>query len=130
MAVLQQIWPVGTGATFGQIVAQTEQWRSPVLVAVITGALVQVLIFLLRSYFTERRDLLHTMREMLAEQRTYLHGLLNNEKQERHDMANRAAKAELKLSLLAAGVPLSRLIDPPDLYPERKEKKHDDSNQT
>ncbi len=121
VAVLHQIWPVATGATFGQIVAQAEQWRYPWVAAVVTGALVQVLIFLLRSWFSERRDLLQTMRAMLGEQREYLHGVINNEKQERHDMANRAAKAELKLRMVEAGVPLSKIRDADPLYPERSE---------
>lgn len=116
-AFFHNVWPVATGATFGQVIAQIENWRSPWLAAVVTGAVVQIAIALLRSWFAERRDLLQTMKAMLAEQReTYL-AFIENEKKERHQMANRAAKAELRLHMKEAGVPANRIpAEPPPLY--------------
>jgi hypothetical protein len=127
LAVFHQLWPVGMGATLGQVVAQTEQWRYPWVAAIVTGALVQIAIALLRSWFNERRDLLQTMKAMLGEQRATYLTFIDSEKDERHRMANRAASAELKLHMVRAGVPVNRLPDPAPLYPEGKENDVDSS---
>lgn len=119
--LFHNVWPVGIGVTLGNSVSQAADWHNPWLTAALTGALVQVLIALLRSWFSERRDLLQTMKQMLGEQRQYLHDIISTEKRERHDMANRAQVAEFKLALVARGVPLDQLPTPVPLYPEKED---------
>ncbi len=123
VALFHNVWPVATGATFGEVIAEAEKWRYPWLAAIVTGALVQIMIALLRAWFTERRDLLNTMKAMLGEQReTYL-TFINAEKEERHAVANRAHKAELKAHMLAAGVPVDELPrQVTNIYPEKKDR--------
>jgi len=110
-------WPITIGSGVAFLVTEAAAWTHPAVVAVLTGALVQVFIALMRNWFTERRELLSTLRDMLREQRQHVHEmLLQREKEERHSLANRASEAELKLHLLRAGVPWEELPSTPPLY--------------
>jgi hypothetical protein len=114
--ILANVWPVGLGALTGDVVAQSAQWARPGLIAILSGAVLQLLIALLRSLFTERRDVLATLRDMLREQREATLARDFAEKRVRHDLANRAHVAEMKLHLLAAGVPPNELPPVRPLY--------------
>ncbi len=114
-------WPVSIGAAFAFLVTEATPWTHPAVVAVLTGALVQVFIALMRNWFTERRELLATLRDMLQEQRRYVHGMLLEEQADRHALANRASQAEMKLNLLAAGVAWEDLPTMPPLYKKVEE---------
>lgn len=110
------VWPIPAGGAAGFLVIEATTWTHPAVVAVLTGALVQVFIALMRNWFTERRELLSTLRDMLHEQRQYVHSMLQQEQAERHALANRANKAEIELTLIKAGVPLDDLPDVTPLY--------------
>jgi hypothetical protein len=114
-------WPVSIGSAVGFIVSEATTWTHPAIIAVLTGALVQVFIALMRNWFTERRELLTTLRDMLHEQRRYVHDMLQEEKDDRHQLANRANKAELQLKLIAAGVPFEDLPPIQPLYKEAEQ---------
>lgn len=114
--ILANVWPVGLGAFTGDVVATSAQWTRPGIIAIATGAILQLLIALLRSLFTERRDVLATLRDMLREQREAQQARDFAEKRVRHDLANRAHIAEMKLHLLAAGVPAHELPPVKPLY--------------
>ncbi len=116
--LFHNVWPVGIGVAIGEFTAEAANWHSPWLAAIVTGAIVQIVIALMRAWFTERRDLMQTMTKLLDEQRMYWGDLVRAEKDERHQMANRAAKAEMRLFVLTHGVPANQIKEPPPLYPE------------
>jgi hypothetical protein len=115
-AVLHHVWPAVTGLAVGDVVANIEQWKSPTLAAVIAASILQLLIAVFRAYFTERREVIQAWKEMQSEQRASYLAFLESEKQERHAMANRVAKAEMRLLLLKSGVPPARMPEIPDIY--------------
>lgn len=110
------VWPVGLGAATGNAVAQSAEWRYPWLAAVLSGAVLQLLIALLRNLFTERRDVLAALRDMLREQRESQQNRELNERRVRHELANRAHVAELKLYMVASGTPFDKLPHVKPLY--------------
>lgn len=121
--LLSHGWPISIGSAFAYIITEATPWTHPAVVAVLTGALVQVFIALMRNWFTERRELLTTLRDMLHEQRKYVHDMLLEDKEERHQLANRANRAELHLKLIGAGV---RYEDLPPIPPLYKEAEHNE----
>ena len=118
-------WPISLGSAAAFIVSEATTWTHPAVIAVLTGALVQVFIALMRNWFTERRELLITLRDMLQEQRKYVHDMLQEDKDERHQLANRANRAELQMKLIEAGVPFSDLPPVTPLYREAAKKSDD-----
>lgn len=118
-------WPVAIGSAASFLVTEATVWTHPAVVAVLTGALVQVFIALMRNWFTERRELLTTLRDMLQEQRRYVHDMLREDQQHRHQLVNRAADAEMKLHLLSHGVPWDDLPNMPPLYDGPGEQAHE-----
>jgi len=109
-------WPITIGSGVAYLVTEFTAWTHPAVVAVLSGALVQVFIALMRNWFAERRELLSTMQDMLREQRQHVHDMLQSEKDERHSLANRASQAEMKIYLLSQGVPFDELPNIPPLY--------------
>jgi hypothetical protein len=97
-------WPVGIGAAAGDVVASAADFRYPIIAAMLSGAVVQLLIALLRSLFSERRDVLATMREMLKERDESTLIRQKEEQRMRHELANRAHVAEMRQALLDVGV--------------------------
>lgn len=110
LTFLSNVWPVGLGATLGQSVALSADWAHPWLIAVLSGAVVQLLIALLRSLFTERRDVLATLRDMLkAKDETEM--VKEHEQQRvRHDLANRTYIAEMRWQMVEDGVPVEEVM--------------------
>lgn len=109
LTFFSNVWPVGLGATLGQSVAVSADWAHPWMVAVLSGAVVQLLIALLRSLFTERRDVLATLRDMLkAKDETEM--VKEHEQQRiRHELANRTFVAEMRWQMVEDGVPVEEV---------------------
>lgn len=126
----QNAWPVVLGALTGDAVATSAQWARPGLIAVMSGAILQLLIALLRNLFTERRDVLNTLRDMLKEQREAVHTVEVSARRIRHDMANRTHAAEMQLALLARGVPFDQLPHVKPLYDLEAEQVDEDIHRT
>lgn len=105
LTFLSNVWPVGLGATTGQTVALAADWAHPWLIAVLSGAVVQLLIALLRSLFTERRDVLATLRDMLKAREETEFIKAREEQRMRHELANRTHISEMRWAMLDSGVP-------------------------
>lgn len=108
---MSNAWPVALGALTGDVVATSAEWTRPGLIAVMTGALVQIFIAFMRSAFSERKDTMNALKDLLREQRLAAQQVDRTAKRVRHELANRANRAELKASLLEEGVPLERVRD-------------------
>ena len=117
---LSNAWPVVFGAGIGDVVATSAEWTRPGLIAVMSGAIVQLFIAFMRSSFAERRDTMNALKELLREQRLAAQQVDRTARRTRHELANRANRAELKAALLEEGVPLesvrARLDRMPPLY--------------
>lgn len=109
--LMSNAWPVALGALTGDVVATSAEWTRPGLIAVMTGALVQIFIAFMRSAFSERKDTMNALKDLLREQRLAAQQVDRTAKRVRHELANRANHAELKASLLEEGVPLDRVRD-------------------
>lgn len=109
LTFLSNVWPVGLGATLGQGVALSAEWVHPWLIAVLSGAVVQLLIALLRNLFTERRDVLATLREMLKAMDESEMVRLHEEQRVRHELANRTYAAEMRFQMVEDGVPIEEV---------------------
>jgi hypothetical protein len=102
--LLTNLWPVALGGGIGDFVANSAAWQRPGLIAVMSGAILQLLIALMRSLFAERKDTMNAMREMLREQRVAMQGRDAVSRRTRHELANRAHVAELENHLLKNGM--------------------------
>lgn len=108
---MSNAWPVVVGALTGDVVATSAEWTRPGLIAVMTGALVQIFIAFMRSAFSERKDTMNALKDLLREQRLAAQQVDRTARRVRHELANRANRAELKASLLEEGIPLERVRD-------------------
>lgn len=110
------VWPVGVGALSGEAITQAVDFRYPWVAAMLSGAALQLLIALLRSLFHERRDVMAAMREMMkaADESRMIREA--EAQRIRHDLANRAHKAEIGLYLVHSGVPVDDLPEVRPLY--------------
>jgi hypothetical protein len=127
---MSNAWPVVLGALTGDVVATSAEWTRPGLIAVMSGALVQVFIHFMRNAFSERKDTMNALKDLLREQRLAAQQVDRTARRVRHELANRANRAELKASLLEEGVPLERVRDRlariPPLYDLDAEDKADE----
>lgn len=117
---LSNLWPVIFGAGIGDVVATSAEWTRPGLIAVMSGAIVQLFIHFMRNSFAERKDTMNALKDLLREQRLAAQQVDRTARRVRHELANRANRAELKAALLEEGVPLesvrARLDRTPPLY--------------
>jgi hypothetical protein len=103
---LSNLWPVFFGAGIGDVVATSAEWTRPGLIAVMSGAIVQLFIHFMRNSFAERNDTMNALKDLLREQRLAAQQVDRTARRVRHELANRANRAELKATLLEEGVPL------------------------
>ena len=103
---LSNLWPVVFGAGIGDVVATSAEWTRPGLIAVMSGAIVQLFIHFMRNSFAERKDTMNALKDLLREQRLAAQQVDRTARRVRHELANRANRAELKAALLEEGVPL------------------------
>lgn len=127
---LSNLWPVVFGAGIGDVVATSAEWTRPGLIAVMSGALVQLFIHFMRNAFTERRDTMNALKDLLREQRLVAQQLDRTARRTRHELANRAQRAELKVVLYEEGLPPERVTEKlkhiPPLYNLDAEDKADE----
>lgn len=118
--LLSNVWPVVFGASIGDVVATSAEWTRPGLIAVMSGAIVQLFIHFMRNSFAERKDTMNALKDLLREQRLAAQQVDRTARRVRHELANRANRAELKAALLEEGLPLAsvraRLDRMPPLY--------------
>lgn len=107
--LMSNVWPVALGALTGDVAATSAEWTRPGLIAVMSGALVQMFIAFMRNSFAERKDTMNALKDLLREQRLAAQQVDRTARRVRHELANRANRAELKASLLEEGVPLDRV---------------------
>jgi hypothetical protein len=103
---LSNLWPVAFGAGIGDVVATSAEWTRPGLIAVMSGAIVQLFIHFMRNSFAERKDTMNALKDLLREQRLAAQQVDRTARRVRHELANRANRAELKVALFEEGVPL------------------------
>jgi Zn-dependent protease with chaperone function len=113
--IFGNVWPVFFGAGVGETVANAGAWAHPGLTAVMSGAIVQLLIALLRSLFTERRDVMASMREMIKVRDEQEELRRAEDTRIRHELANQAHEAVWKVAILTP--PPARLEDIPEIQP-------------
>lgn len=100
-------------ALVGELVGREPQgW----LLAILSGAIVQLIYLLVRNYFGERRDLLQEWKRMREDMRAYYQEQIANERnaklderRQKHELANRLHTAEMKLELIAQGLTLEEI---------------------
>lgn len=100
-------------ALVGELVGREPQgW----LLAILSGAIVQLIYLLVRNYFGERRDLLQEWKRMREDMRAYYQEQIANERnaklderRQKHELANRLYTAEMKLELIAQGLTLEEI---------------------
>ncbi len=100
-------------ALVGELVGREPQgW----LLAILSGAIVQLIYLLVRNYFGERRDLLQEWKRMREDMRAYYQEQIANERnaklderRQKHELANRLHTAEMKLKLIAQGLTLEEI---------------------
>lgn len=118
--LLSNLWPVIFGAGIGDVVATSAEWTRPGLIAVMSGAIVQLFIHFMRNSFAERKDTMNALKDLLREQRLAAQQVDRTARRVRHELANRANRAELKAALLEEGLSLesvrARLDRMPPLY--------------
>src|ERR1700755_2504114 len=103
---LSNAWPVIFAAGIGDVVATSAEWTRPGLIAVMSGAIVPLFIYFMRNSFAERKDTMNALKDLLREQRLAAQQVDRTARRVRHELANRANRAELKAALFDEGGPL------------------------
>lgn len=108
-----QALPTIVGASGGYGAISVADWRYPIVAFALVSGTIQLFIALMRSWFTERRELIETMKAMLLQQEQHFLNLIKQEKEERHDLANRLNTANWRVYCYKNNIPYE---EPPDIY--------------